>query len=275
VIQGSWLAEKLSPFVLVLREWRAIWTLPHSGPRVDALRRALRASATGRLSREERVRLRRIEALRSRLLQDSTELTVKDYGAGSGDETLEESDMARGRTKTLTVGEACGFSKPRPWARLLFHLVRELEPEVCVEMGTCVGISAAYQATALKLNGHGRLITMEGAGPLARVSRENLVGLGLDTVQVVTGRFQDALGDVLEEYAPVDFVFVDGHHDEHATLRYFEQALPHLEPGAVLVFDDIAWSAGMARAWSSVADHPDVNLAVSLGAMGLCVVGGA
>lgn len=273
MIRDSWLAEKLSPVVLVLREWRALWSLPRSGLRVEPLRRALRAAATRSLSPEERSRFQEIEALRRRLLEDATELTVMDYGAGSGDETLDEAEMARGRPKTLTVAEACGVSKTRAWARLLFHLIRELEPDVCVEMGTCVGISAAYQAAALQLNGHGRLVTMEGAQPLARLSENNLIGLGLENARVVTGRFQDTLGDVLAEHAPVDFVFIDGHHDEHATLGYFEQVRPYLAPAAVLVFDDIAWSAGMARAWTAVTEHPDVTLSVSLGAMGLCTVG--
>lgn len=273
MIRGSWLAGKLSPLVLILREWRALWSLPRTGPGVEPLRRALRTAATRSLSPEERSRLREIEALRRRLLADGTELTVVDYGAGSGDETLDEGEMARGRSKTLTVAEACAVSKPRAWARLLFHLVRELEPDICVEMGTCVGISAAYQAAALQLNGNGRLITLEGARPLARLSEDNLVGLGLENARVVPGRFQDTLGDVLAEHAPVDFVFIDGHHDELATLGYFEQARPHLAPGAVLVFDDIAWSAGMARAWTAVTEHPDVALSVSLGAMGICSVG--
>lgn len=138
-------------------------------------------------------------------------------------------------------------------------------------MGTCVGISAAYQATALRLNGGGRLFTLEGASPLARIATRTLSELGLDQVTVVQGRFQDTLETVLRENAPVDVVFVDGHHDEQATLRHFEQVRPHLSAGALLVFDDIRWSGGMARAWRAVAESPDTALAVDLGSLGLCV----
>lgn len=247
--------------------------LPRRGPPpVAAVRRALRAGALGSLSAGDRRWIEEIESLRVRLLGDVRELTVMDFGAGSGDAELTEAQMAKGRQKTLTVAEACAVSKPRRWALLLFHLVRSLRPRVCIEMGTCVGISAAYQAAALRLNGSGRLITLEGARPLAELAAGNLEELGLRQARVVPGRFQDTLGEVLRENAPVDFVFVDGHHDEHATLGYFGQVVPHIADGAVVVFDDIGWSAGMARAWSSIASDPRVGHALDLGAVGLCII---
>lgn len=230
--------------------------------------------ARGSLSAEERRLLAQIEALRGQLLATDHPVTFTDYGAGSSTATLSEAEMAEGRPKTLTVADACGASKPRRWALLLFHLVREMRPAVCVELGTCVGISGAYQAAALRLNSGGRLITMEGAAPLAELATANFATLGLDNAQVVPGRFQETLDTVLVENAPVDFVFIDGHHDEQATLRYFEQIRPHLSPGAVLLFDDIAWSPGMARAWDTLATSPHVEVALSLGVVGLCVARG-
>jgi predicted O-methyltransferase YrrM len=89
---------------------------------------------------------------------------------------------------------------------------------------------------------------------------------------VVPGRFQDTLADVAREQAPVDFAFIDGHHDEHATVAYFRQILPHLGRSAVLVFDDISWSPGMERAWKTVTADERVGLAVDLSAIGICLV---
>jgi predicted O-methyltransferase YrrM len=60
-----------------------------------------------------------------------------------------------------------GSSKSRNWALLLYHLLRRFRPTSCVELGTCLGLSGAYQAAALKSNG---------------------AGLG-DTAEVVAGRF--------------------------------------------------------------------------------------
>ena len=41
---------------------------------------------------------------------------------------------------------------------ILFRLIRNLEPSSCVELGSCVGISASYQAGALSLNKKGQII---------------------------------------------------------------------------------------------------------------------
>ena len=67
-------------------------------------------------------------------------------------------------------------------------------------MGTAVGISAAYQAAALALNGRGTFTTLEGAEPLADIARDNLRRLGLGMVEVVVGRFEDTLDAVLAHF---------------------------------------------------------------------------
>jgi predicted O-methyltransferase YrrM len=142
-------------------------------------------------------------------------------------------------------------------------------------MGTCVGISAAYQAAALELNGAGKLLTLEGAPAVAALARQNLSQLGLQhRAEVREGRFQDVLAEAAHVRAPLDLVFVDGHHDGDATLAYFKQLQPHLSPGGVIVFDDIAWSPGMRRAWERIAGDEIVSLAADLGEVGLVRTGG-
>lgn len=112
-------------------------------------------------------------------------------------------------------------------------------------MGACLGISGAYQAAALELNGAGKLCTMEGAPAFAQVAIGNWKSLGLsERVSVAIGPFHTTLAAVLATGRPVDFCFIDGHHDEAATMQYFEQVLPCLAPAALLVFDDIRWSRG-------------------------------
>lgn len=217
----------------------------------------------------------RIEELRAALEASEEPLTIQDYGAGGKDDLFSAEEMRAGRTITKTVGLTAQASKAYTWALLLHLLVRRLRPHTCLELGTCLGVSSAYQAAALELNGEGRLVTLEGAASLADLARENLAGLGLDRVEVRTGRFHDTLGPVLEEYAPIDFAFVDGHHDEDATLAYFERLLPCLSPGAVLVFDDISWSPGMERAWTKVTGHERVRLVVDFDVIGLCALGPA
>lgn len=154
-----------------------------------------------------------------------------------------------GATKPASRADICSRrSKKAPWGELLLLLVRGLRPRNVLELGTCLGISGAYLAAGLALNGQGRLVTIEGAPALAERAQENLTGLGL-SAEVVAGLFRDSLGAVADDLEPIGLAFIDGHHDEEATKSYFAQLLPYLEDDAVVVFDDIAWSEGMARAW--------------------------
>ena len=40
------------------------------------------------------------------------------------------------------------------------------------------------------------------------------------------------------------------------------------------MFDDIAWSDGMARAWATIAEHPSTVIAVDVETFGICVTRG-
>jgi predicted O-methyltransferase YrrM len=237
-----------------------------------AVSTALRNACTDHLSREERAWCDRIEALRAELEACDRQIPKTDYGAGTRRMQRTEAEAYRGIVTTTSVSRASRASQSRVWALFLFGLVRRLRPRRCLELGTCVGISAAYQAAALQLNGAGTLVTLEGDPALAALATDNLDGLGLgDDVHLVPGRFQDTLQGVLEEHGPVDHAFIDGHHDGTATLGYFEQLLPHLERPALLVFDDVSWP-GMRPAWHAITVSDAVHLSWKLGDMGVCVI---
>jgi predicted O-methyltransferase YrrM len=235
---------------------------------------AISAALNKSTSMEERKWINKIEALRNELNASSDEISMIDYGAGSPDLHLTADQMYQGRVLSTTIGKVCRTgSKQPPWAFLLFKLIREFKPLLCLELGTCLGISTAYLAAALELNQRGRITTLEGAESLASLAKKNFASLGLERVSVVIGRFQDKLPEVLRAQEHINFAFIDGHHDEHATLTYFEQILPHLAENAVVIFDDISWSEGMKRAWSKMVSHEKVQLSVDLQSMGICLVG--
>lgn len=245
-----------------------------ASPVCRSLSNALRDVLSGEVSAEERSWINKIEVIRDELNGSMTEVSVVDYGAGSAERGLSADEMYRGIEETRIIGEICKTaSKPRLWAFLLFRIIREMSPSVCLELGTCLGISAAYQAAALKINHHGKIVTLEGAESLASLAGKNFDMLGLDNVVVVVGRFQDTLGKVLREHGPVDFAFIDGHHDEKATLVYFDQIHPFLSDNALLVFDDIAWSRGMKRAWNTIVQDRRIMVSVDLFSVGIVIVG--
>jgi predicted O-methyltransferase YrrM len=253
---------------------KALYRLNHQGNRItQRIAQSIRASLNLSVTDDERSAIDRIEHLRSEMYSSTTRITRRDYGAGDHDSKRTKEQMLAGVEVVDTLGHLSqALSKPPSWCNFLFRLLRTTGSERCIEMGTAVGVSGAYQATALQLNGHGRLVTLEGAQAIAEIARSNFQRLGLDSVEIVVGRFDETLPKVLTETQPVDYVFIDGHHDERATVAYFEQILPFLADSALLVFDDITWSDGMARAWKTIAGDRRVGVAVDLGPVGLCVV---
>lgn len=254
------------------REMNRMYNSPFAGTRTIAA--AAAAMADHRLDGDESAWIDQIEALRNELVsQTDRTVTFVDYGAGDPGNTLTAEEMARGKRVTRTVAEICQTGNlAYAWRLFLFHLVRRFKPWTCVELGTSLGISGAFQAAALELNKNGRLITLEGSEALAALARENFRRLKLERVQVHIGRFQDTLDRVLDENAPVDYLFLDGHHDEQATIGYFEQMLQYLSSDALLVFDDILWYEGMYRAWKRLTSYPQVRVAVDLGVVGVCLI---
>jgi predicted O-methyltransferase YrrM len=183
--------------------------------------------------------------------------------------------MEAGRVGSGTIGEISRrASKSYFWSQILFQLVRHFKPVNCLELGTCLGISSAYQGAALNLNQRGQLITIEGSEALACIAKRELSTLGLDNVVVVAGKFQEELQPILERLGSVDYAFIDGHHDEDATLAYYRQVLPFLSLPALLVFDDINWSEGMKRAWKAILEDERVSMSVDLRQIGICLLDG-
>lgn len=244
------------------------------GPTTKAVLEALRLAVARRPSPEEARWVGLIEQVRARLEASQEPMAITDHGAGS---RVEASTAVPGtnaaKVTTKTLGQMTLSSKPPQWAYLLFRLVRELQPQRGLEMGSCVGISASYQAAGMRLNGSGRLMSLEGADVLAERTRTTVGGLGLaDNVNVVLGPFDETLAGALAELAPLDWAFIDGHHDGPATLRYMESILASCGPEAVLLFDDINWSPGMRQAWCSILTDPRFALTVDLRSVGIAVV---
>jgi Predicted O-methyltransferase len=221
---------------------------------------------------QEEQKLRSIEGVRKQFTNNPTSISVTDFGAGNPNESRSQEKMQEGLNHFSTYGAVALGSKPELWASLLFNLVRQFKPKVGIELGSCIGISAAYEATAMELNQIGKLYTLEGSPSIAKLAKENLESLNLSRAEVVIGRFCDTLLDILKENTPINYVFIDGHHDEQATWGYYQLLLPFLSPNALLIFDDISWSKGMKRVWERIKSDKHVSFYADMKMIGLCIV---
>ncbi len=259
------------------RRWRARGPARRLGesenPALRAVGLALSDAFFGEPGPEARRWYDRIEARRRDLLASDAPIAVVDYGAGSSTERRTASEMRAGKRFETTVADVCRASKPADWARFLASLVLRLRPRSCLELGTCVGISASYLAAALRMAGDGgRLVTLEGSPGTAKLAGETLAGLGLTEASVTVGPFHETYRPALAAARPVDFLFNDGHHDHDALLGYFEESLEFLADDAVVAFDDISWSPGMRRAWNRIERDERVAATVDLRSIGIAVL---
>jgi predicted O-methyltransferase YrrM len=215
----------------------------------DGLARAVAMSYRGRLPAAEAEWAERIERVRV---------------------DLEACNDALDRDGRTVADVTRSGSKRRREASMLMALVRTERPASVIEMGTCVGISGAYLAAALRLNGNGVLVTLERGAERVGLARQVWADLGLaDLVDARVGRFANTLAPALSDQEPVDFLFVDGHHERVPTLEFYAAAGPHLRAGALVVFDDIRWSGGMREAWADIERQPDQQFAVKVGDIGI------
>lgn len=198
-----------------------------------------------------------VARLRRQLSADTRQLTARQMGAVS-------TPPMRRRVCDIYRRTSCGDRQ----GRLLTRLVSDLNPSAVLELGTSLGVSAAYLAAGLQ---GGRVVTLEGVAEIADVAGEHLAWAGVDNVTIMTGDIDERLDEALLMLPErrVQLAYVDANHSREATWRYFNRLAERAERPALLIFDDIFWSAGMTGAWRDIAADHRVTQAIELPSMGL------
>lgn len=200
----------------------------------------------------------KIEIIRQNLLNNKNKIEVTDLGAGSSFD---------GRLQKRSISEiASKFSKPPRYCRLLYRLTGYLKPELMIELGTSLGISAMYQSAG---NPNGLLYTLEGCEQTASCAVENFKNAGFKNIHCITGNFDLTFPKLLSEKHKVDYIFIDGNHTYDATMRYFHIAKSHIHEKSVIVFDDINWSDGMKKAWKEIKADQAVTISIDFFMLGM------
>ncbi len=224
-----------------------------------------------------------IDRIRKQLIKDRSTITKTDYGTGGnqvyGMETGSPGAVNPGAADNVIAGPHGGVKYPvrvcdiartslssPSKARLLYRLVKYFKPRNIIELGTSFGLTTSYLALAAP---GARIISLEGCPETAALAKVNLASLNIPDVKLVVGEFLATLPDELDRVALVDFLFVDGNHNEEATLAYYRMCKSKAGNNSVFVFDDIHWSNGMEKAWDIIKGDPDTRLTVDLFHAGL------
>ena len=240
-----------------------------------------------------------LKEYRSSLLKDKRTIQITDFGAGS---RVFKSD----KREVSKMAKNAGISPKR--ARLLNRLVRYLEVDHVLELGTSLGLGSAAMAAGNKV----KITTIEGCPETAAIAREKFEEFRFNNIQLQLGKFEEILVDggqwtedgriqdfdtstqnrssfaqASEDRQPAtgnrqlathnsellthnfDLLYIDGNHQKEATLSYFEKLLTTVHNDSVMIFDDIHWSKGMEEAWEEIKAHPKVRVTVDTFQWGL------
>lgn len=201
-----------------------------------------------------------IEAQRKKLLLDNRIIQVEDLGAGSSRLISTQRSIASIAASSL---------KPPKYARLLARIVNLYSCKNVLELGTSLGITSSYLATA---HPEVRLTTCEGINAIADTAQSVFNHLQLNNIKLVRGDFDKTLVDAVSKMDSIDLAYIDGNHRETPTLNYFETLLSKSHEETIFIFDDIHWSVGMEAAWEKIKEHPCVTGSIDLFFLGLVFI---
>lgn len=229
----------------------------HSPFVYDFIRSVLRHKT----SEVEKQLFAKLEDRRNFLLNDKRTIDIIDLGAGSGKLKSERRKVSEIASSSL---------KPKKYAQLLFQISKHYRCKNIIELGTSLGVTTTYLASA---NSDSRVISFEGIPGIAKVAQESFDIAGLKNIELVEGDFDQTLPKFLGNEATLyDLVFIDGNHRKEPTLRYFEWLLPHAGFHTIFIFDDIHWSREMEDAWANLKDHKSVSATIDLFFVGIVLV---
>jgi predicted O-methyltransferase YrrM len=198
------------------------------------------------------ITLKKIELLRKELLQDSRQIEINDFGAGSKLNFLKKrsiKDIAKNSQKSPKL------------AQLFYRIINFYGYENILDLGTSFGLTTAYLSNE---NADNQIVSFEGCPETAKVAQQNFDKLALKNIQIVVGNIDETLPQKLEKNSNLDFVFFDANHRYEPTIRYFEQCLAKAHENSCFVFDDIYWSEEMKQAWNFIKAHHAVVISIDL-----------
>jgi len=202
-----------------------------------------------------------IEELRQQLLKDYSYTSVEDAGAGS---------RRNGKNSRKTISQIAKY-EISSWEKCAFlsALIQAGGYSNCIELGTSLGITAAYLSRACM---DGNVFTFEGDGRLCEIAADRLENLACKNVQIIQGNIDDTLAAFLEKSPPIDCAIIDANHTGRALERYFTWLVAKISENGLIIIDDIRWSVDMNKSWNVLLKHPAVTVSMEFREIGVLFI---
>lgn len=199
----------------------------------------------------------KIEPYRKEKLKDHRVVHVGDLGAPSLVENGSRRKVSSIARHSLSSAKS---------SRLLWRLAHYIQPAHIIELGTSLGINTLYLSS---YHPACKVVTFEGCNTSIEQAASLFAQWETKNIELISGNIDDTLPKYLEQYTPVDMVYLDANHRYEPTMKYFNLLMNHLSPTSVLVLDDIHWSAEMEHAWRKIKQHKKVTLSIDIFDAGL------
>jgi len=145
------------------------------------------------------------------------------------------------RVTAERTGQAAGMQIGDDQAVLLEILARAIGARRAVEVGTFTGYSSL--ALARGMGPDGRLICLDVSEEWTGIARDAWEKAGVaDRIELIIGPALDTLRS-LPAYGTFDLAFVDADKTNYGA--YYEELLPRLRPGGLLLVDNTLWSGAV------------------------------
>lgn len=156
--------------------------------------------------------------------------------------------------ETATLGAISGMQVAPEQSLLLTALTRLIRAREAVEIGTFTGLSSLSIALGLADGGH--LLCCDVSEDWTAVARRAWVDAGVDErIELRIAPGADTLRS-LPTRPYIDLAFIDA--DKPGYITYWEELVPRLRPGGVLLVDNVLWRGRVA----DPADSDEATVAI-------------
>lgn len=188
---------------------------------------------------------RSVRRVRSFLVTDEVRSYAVDHGSDRPDEV-----MRRLRSDTATLGHPAGMQIGEDQGQLLTMLARLVGARRAVEVGTFTGYSSLCIARGLADDGW--LLCCDVNKEWTAMAQRAWAAAGLaERIELRIGPALDTLR-ALPERPELDLVFIDA--DKAGYVAYWDELVPRVRPGGLLLADNVLWSGKIADPAAADAD---------------------
>ena len=168
------------------------------------------------------------EEIRKQYLSSKMVIEISNYAVINGKSSMGNELKQIRAIARAAITPKCG--------RLLYRLVKYFAPETLLELGTSLGISTIYMASAAPT---ANFTTIENCATTAAIATESLKQAGLHHINMLSGIFSISLSRIVAAQKTIGFAYLDVNHTHKNTFEYFNQCLRASDENSIFVFRGI------------------------------------